>query len=105
MFADLDRLARGSDHTGRAAEHVRVARDHLQSVEVTKGVFGRTEVATSAEAVVSRKIEWHVHALDDCHRNLTGIRERTTGVTTGLHEADQAVADAVRRACAVDRRV
>ncbi|WP_433714614.1 DUF2563 family protein [Nocardia sp. CA-084685] len=97
MYADLDRLGRGSNHTGEAADHVHVARNHLRSVEMTVGMFGRTEVAANAEVLVSRAHERHVRALDDHHRSLTWIGENTAGAATALDEADQAGAYAVRR--------
>src|SRR5258707_678419 len=97
MYADLDRLARGSNHIYDATHHIYEAGNHLRSVEVTADMFGRTEAAANAEAVVSRAHERHTRALDDDHRKVTWIGENTTAAKTALGEADQAGGDAVRR--------
>ncbi|MFI6369267.1 DUF2563 family protein [Nocardia sp. NPDC050630] len=102
MYADPDRLLRGSNHTYGATDHVQEACNHLRSVEVTAGMFGQTEAATNAEAVTSRAHQRHTRALDDHHRNLTWIGENTAGAATALGGADHAGADAVRRGDAVD---
>ncbi|MEV2218254.1 DUF2563 family protein [Nocardia vinacea] len=105
MYADLDRIMRGSNHTYGATDHAHEARTHLRSVEVTADMFGRTETAAHAEAVVSRAHERHTRALDDHHRDLTWIGENTAAAGTALGEADQAGGDAVRRGNTFDRPV
>ncbi|MEV5647161.1 DUF2563 family protein [Nocardia sp. NPDC052254] len=103
MYADIDRIARGSNHAYGATDHLHEAHNHLRSVEVSAGMFGRTEAAANAEALAYRAHERHKRALDEHHRNLTWIGENTAGVATTLGEADHAGRDTVRRGGSVDR--
>ncbi|WP_039803891.1 DUF2563 family protein [Nocardia araoensis] len=104
MYAHLDRLLRGSNHTYDATDHVHKAYSHLRSVEVTADMFGRTASAANAEAAV-RAHERHTRALHDLYRKLTWIGENTAAAATALGAADQAGADAVRRGDTFDRPV
>ncbi|MFB8281026.1 DUF2563 family protein [Nocardia colli] len=104
MYADLDRVMRGSDHAGAAADHVHGAGEQLRAAEVTVDMFGRTEAAANAAAVLSRAHAQHATALDDHHRDLTWISEQTAVAATTLDQADRAGADNVRRVHVADRR-
>jgi len=103
MYADLDRIARGSKHAAEAADHVHEARGHLRSVAVSAGMFGRTEAAANTEDVLSRAHDGHIRALDDRHRSLTRVGERTAEGAATFGEADLAGGAAVRAGHTADR--
>ncbi|MGW4843134.1 DUF2563 family protein [Nocardia brasiliensis] len=102
MYADLDRLVRGSSHTDAAADNVGNARKQLLSAQVTTDMFGGTEIAASAELVVARVHEQHVTALDDHHRDLTDIGARTIEVVHAFGETDRTAAAVLGRTHASD---
>lgn len=103
MYADIDDLAEGKRHHHAAADQVHKARTHLQSAEVTSGMFGETPGGKKIEDAVRRAKEQHVGALGDLHRNLTSIIEGLAHTTTDLPEADRAGGDTVRAADTIDR--
>ncbi|MGF6888717.1 hypothetical protein ABIA39_008148 [Nocardia sp. GAS34] len=96
MYADLDRLALGSYHTDTAADHVRAARQHLESAEAMNGMFGQTGAAPHAEVVVRGAHKRQIGALHGHHRNLTSIYEKATGTRSVFRETDRAAADSTR---------
>jgi hypothetical protein len=96
MYADLDRLALGSYHTDTAADHVRAARQNLESSEAMNGMFGQTAAAPNAEVVVRSAHKRHIDVLHGHHQNLTSIYEKATGTRNVFRETDQATADSAR---------
>ncbi|MGX1778278.1 DUF2563 family protein [Nocardia brasiliensis] len=102
MYADLDRLMRGSSHTDAAADNVGNAHKQLLSAQVTADMFGGIEIAAGAELVVARVQEQHVAALDDHRRDLTDIGARTIEVVHAFGETDRTAAAALGRTHVAD---
>ncbi|MBU3063020.1 DUF2563 family protein [Nocardia sp. NEAU-G5] len=96
MYADLDRLALGSYHTDTAADHVRAARQHLESSEAMNGMFGQTESAPRAHVVVHGAHKQQIGELGGHLQNLTSIYEKATSSRSGFRETDRAAADYTR---------
>jgi hypothetical protein len=96
LHAEFDRITKGGKQTGTASDHLREARDGLTSVTVTPGMFGGTPGAADAEDVMFRAHGQQMSTLDDNHRILTWISDRTATVVTALAETDQAGGDALR---------